>query len=518
MKNEIVPLAERLRYMQVFRFVTALLVLAVAALVPDVAISLSDAALVTGVYLASSVVSELFWRKARGRGLLLFGAMILVDGVYLGWMSYETGGTLSPLRFVVLVHLIVVTLLASYRTGIKLAFWHSLLLFIVFHAEEAGMLASVEEAYGSLPGTGYSRIAGFILALWIVALTTATFSAVNERELRRRRLDVESLAGLAEKLAGSNEPRLIAKLLVEELADAFGFTRVVAFAAPSGDPALVAVAGIDEHDEIAAGTDDLVARTMRDDEIDLLTEVSEESDPRISALMPDAKNLVVVPLKAEGHALGAVVAEHSFRRGSRIEERVVAMAQQFASHAALALSNAWLLERMESMAVTDALTGVHNRGHFQKDLEMQLNRAGRAREEVSLVMLDIDHFKKINDTHGHQVGDEVLRVVAATLAKECRSFDTVARYGGEEFAVILPTTHREVARSVAERLRTAVAQADTPVPVTTSGGVAVFPAHAVTADELVRAADDALYASKAAGRNRISIASTDSDPVAVPTS
>jgi diguanylate cyclase len=119
-------------------------------------------------------------------------------------------------------------------------------------------------------------------------------------------------------------------------------------------------------------------------------------------------------------------------------------------------------------------------------------------------MLDIDRFKRLNDVHGHQVGDEVLREIAAALSGACRTYETVARYGGEEFAVILPACAEVESLRLAERLREAVASAETEVAVTASVGVATFPAHATHARGLVKAADQALYVAKRAGRNRVS--------------
>jgi diguanylate cyclase (GGDEF)-like protein len=228
-----------------------------------------------------------------------------------------------------------------------------------------------------------------------------------------------------------------------------------------------------------------------------------DRDPWLSVLVPGARNVVIVPLSAEGHAIGAVVAEHGMRRGSRIERRVVSMAERFASHGALALRNAWLLERVQELAATDALTGVANRYSFQQALEGELERAARATEDVSLAMLDIDRFKRLNDAHGHQVGDEVLRRVAALLSEHCRKYDTVARYGGEEFALILPSTDRAETRAIVDRLRRQIEAVSSDPRVTISVGVATFPTDATTADELVAAADEALYESKRGGRNRV---------------
>ncbi|MGZ6793158.1 MAG: GGDEF domain-containing protein, partial [Mycobacteriales bacterium] len=198
----------------------------------------------------------------------------------------------------------------------------------------------------------------------------------------------------------------------------------------------------------------------------------------------------------------ALVVEHT---GRRIQRRVVSGLERSASYAALALRNAWLLEQVQRLAATDGLTKIANRRTFEATLEREVARATRGAEHVSLVMVDIDHFKQLNDTHGHQAGDEVLRNVAAALSCECRDFDTPARYGGEEFAVILPGCGPEEAYDIAERLRRSVSAAPSVVPVTASAGVATYPSHAADADTLVRAADEALYAAKHAGRDRTSV-------------
>jgi diguanylate cyclase (GGDEF)-like protein len=124
-------------------------------------------------------------------------------------------------------------------------------------------------------------------------------------------------------------------------------------------------------------------------------------------------------------------------------------------------------------------------------------------------MIDLDHFKGLNDRYGHQTGDEVLRQAAAAITAACRDGDLAARYGGEEFAVILGATDAAGAAEAAERIRQSIRNADTPVPVTASLGVAAYPVHAGTAGELVAAADAALYAAKAGGRDQVKAASAE---------
>ncbi|HYE79877.1 MAG TPA: hypothetical protein VEI97_17980, partial [bacterium] len=246
MRYEMVPLSERLRYMQWCRLALVAVVALTQWVSPETThVTLGSAGLVLAGYLGLSGICEAVWRNMRRRGLLLFGGMLLVDGVFLAWTAYATGGTLSPLRYLVLVHLIVVTLLASYRTGLKLALWHTLLLFVTFHAEEAGLIEAVDVAQEGLPGSDYQRLLSFAVAFWLVGLATAAFSAVNERELRRRRVDLEELAQMASALEKVHKPKAVGEVLVETVADAFGFERIVVVGEPKGDPSLLAQRGTD---------------------------------------------------------------------------------------------------------------------------------------------------------------------------------------------------------------------------------------------------------------------------------
>jgi diguanylate cyclase (GGDEF)-like protein len=198
-----------------------------------------------------------------------------------------------------------------------------------------------------------------------------------------------------------------------------------------------------------------------------------------------------------------MVAEHSLASGSRIERRVVTTVERFASQAALALRNSWLLERVRAMAAIDSLTGIANRRTFETTLQQDLARASRTGEHVSLLMVDIDHFKLVNDTLGHQAGDDVLCEVARILASHCRDYDTAARYGGEEFALILPGCPEDEAVAIANRCRQAISRIETATRLTASAGVATTSSHLSDRNLLIQAADQALYQAKRAGRDRV---------------
>ncbi len=168
-----------------------------------------------------------------------------------------------------------------------------------------------------------------------------------------------------------------------------------------------------------------------------------------------------------------------------------------------------LMKQLDELASHDGLTGLYNHRMFYKLLEDELARAKRFKHPVSLLMIDIDHFKQVNDTYGHQAGDAIIKGLGNLLGRQARTIDRVCRYGGEEITVILAETENTAALGIAERLRAAVEQESFDignshiVHITVSIGFAAWPAHAATGDELVSAADAAMYAAKQAGRNRV---------------
>ncbi len=168
-------------------------------------------------------------------------------------------------------------------------------------------------------------------------------------------------------------------------------------------------------------------------------------------------------------------------------------------------------ERLRRLATVDDLTQVFNRGHFMGLAADEVARARRHQIPLSILMLDVDRFKAINDTHGHLTGDRVLQALACCCARQIRHHDVLARFGGEEFVFLLPQTGAAEAAVLAERVRAAVerdrvACGGAPVSFTVSIGVAAMNDWSMTLDEVIRAADQALYAAKARGRNQVVLA------------
>jgi diguanylate cyclase (GGDEF)-like protein len=219
-----------------------------------------------------------------------------------------------------------------------------------------------------------------------------------------------------------------------------------------------------------------------------------------------------VPTLVGGEVIGTVLAQSARPLAPEERRRV----EDAVGQAAPVMANLRNLAVAERRASTDGLTGLANARAVQEALPRMLAQAGRQASRVSAVLLDLDHFKSINDTHGHQAGDDALAAVGQLLRRIVRTSDLAGRWGGEEFVLLLPDTDSAGAAILAEKVRTAIAELivpGLPVPVTASFGVASYPEHAGSGTDLVRAADTALYAAKHAGRDRVVVAPSERDAI-----
>jgi two-component system, cell cycle response regulator len=233
----------------------------------------------------------------------------------------------------------------------------------------------------------------------------------------------------------------------------------------------------------------------------LMVRDAESGGPLLVALVPAEERAAMLAALR----LGAEVVRTPVDAEELLARMVRALQERDRVEALLARVNS-----LERMSITDGLTQVHNHRYFQDRLREEFRRAQRYDDPLSLILLDLDHFKNFNDQHGHQVGDIVLRDVAASLQRSVRETDLLARYGGEEFAILLPRTPMAGALTVAERVWRELGQLHTgperTLRVTASVGVASFPHHAVgSAEQLVRSADESLYRAKHEGRDRVCV-------------
>jgi hypothetical protein len=223
---------------------------------------------------------------------------------------------------------------------------------------------------------------------------------------------------------------------------------------------------------------------------------------------------------AQGELLSVLFVRLSAAPGSPQAPDELRVASAAAEPIALALANLRLRERLQNQSIRDPLTGLYNRRFLQETFVKELSSARRHKRALGVMVLDVDHFKRFNDTFGHAAGDTLLAAVGKLLASSFRNEDIVCRYGGEEFVVVLPYAGLEDTTRRAEELRQAIARLKlqhqgTPLgPVTASLGVSAFPLHGRDEASLIAAADAALYEAKHAGRNRVVTAPTPDIPAA----
>jgi len=219
------------------------------------------------------------------------------------------------------------------------------------------------------------------------------------------------------------------------------------------------------------------------------------------------KALICIPLRLNDEVVGILHLGDFVPR--QFEREKMQLLSVFASFASMAIFNAKLHQRTKILAITDALTGLHNHRYFQEIFDLELSRAERYQKRLAVLMIDVDDFKKFNDTYGHPAGDKILVAIGKLISRSLRKVDFAFRYGGEEFIILLPEAGLESAVNAAERLRenidketVGIVGCGTVEGVTVSIGVACYPDDGTTRAELFRVVDTLLYKAKEFGKNK----------------
>lgn len=512
---DLVPLGQRARMLEGFRGAMAALVVAAWLAVPSTrGTEFATLLMAAAGYVALVAALQRAWSRAGWSMALFFGLAVMADAAALAWASYGVAGADSPLRLLLLLQLITVSLLGSFRLGLKLALWQIWLLLGAAYLQELGLdtLGGTPVPFGS---PGFRELGLEVVITLLVAAVTTGFAAVNERELRRRRRDMEELAELAMRLEDADGPAGVAERLLEGISALHGCDRgLVVRGTEGGALRVLASLGLRIPDELGSlvGEATPIVRAVVEGGDDALVVHRATDGDVLLRWFPEGARLALVPLAPDAGG-GALIVEHPGGSGARMRRRMLDLLERYAGHAAILMRNAELLDQVRALATTDGLTGLPNRRQLDASLDRACAQVSRGHGSVGVLMLDVDRFKLLNDTHGHQVGDEVLQHVARVLDAEVRAGDLVGRYGGEEFTVVMPGAHDIEVQAAAERLRSAVELADGPVPVTVSVGAAWAPAHGETRERLIGAADRALYEAKEAGRNRVALAPIDAPVV-----
>lgn len=343
-----------------------------------------------------------------------------------------------------------------------------------------------------------------------------TFNAMTQDlrtyvgQLQASRDDLQNgLARLGETLAGSHDlDRILHVVLESAMASARASGGMVMLLSPGRDQLVLAAAEgldvpLDLRVAMGAGVSGDVA--LRGEPVrGRVGHGPGELWPAVGE--PTGTSCIAVPLKSSGTVIG-VLDLYGSALPTGFDDNDVATIRTFAAQATVAVDNVLLHEEAQRLSITDGLTGLWNYRYFTMSVTKEIERASRFDRPLALLMLDLDHFKNVNDSFGHQRGDAVLIELAGRIRAEARDVDTVARYGGEEIVVVLPETDETGARQAAERLCSAVRRKPfgeaglPPIHLTVSVGVAVYPFHGSTASSLLACADAALYEAKHAGRD-----------------
>jgi diguanylate cyclase (GGDEF)-like protein len=231
----------------------------------------------------------------------------------------------------------------------------------------------------------------------------------------------------------------------------------------------------------------------------------------VKARFKTPASILCVPLRFKGTTLG-VIEVTDRHDGRSFTEEDLGILGALADYAAIAIENAKNFQRVEELTITDDLTGLYNSRHLHQLLDFEIIRSKRHRLEFSLVFLDLDHFKRVNDRYGHLIGSRLLKEVAAAISDSLRKLDVATRYGGDEFVILLPQTSKEEAFNVAGRIRERLERSEflhaegLSVRITASFGVACFPTDASHKEDIIRLADQAMYRVKGTTRNDVAMA------------
>jgi diguanylate cyclase (GGDEF)-like protein len=343
------------------------------------------------------------------------------------------------------------------------------------------------------------------------AVTDLSVDVIDKgRELQRNRRELELadalklLFELTQALSTEADGQALLKAIPDRVAPAMGLdTMAILLLGEDGNLVVRAAAGLPEEVlGVSFGKDDRLSRVVAATGEPIVI-ADTARDPRYSHFqghhLKDGA-LACVPMKLHGRVTGVF----NLLRREPFTEADLGLLTSLASYTALALAHGAASQQLRAMATTDELTGVANRRLLAERAATELERMRRLKKPMAVLMLDLDHFKRVNDEHGHKAGDQMLYAVAQTLLHHVRRIDTVARYGGEEFVILLPDTNREHGLLVADKLRAAVGElVHDNLAVTISIGVAVYPEDGEAEGPLVEAADRALLRAKRGGRNRV---------------
>lgn len=449
---------------------------------------------------------------------------LVVDVATVAVVIAATGGTSSPAAALLVTEVVAVTLLFGRWAGVRASLLATLALAWVLVSDPPSLQLALDAVADVDPALAASLDpggrAGVLLAvLWATTVVVGWLSEVTERDLRGRSEDLALLRDVFPDLDPRQGPDEVAQRVADVVVDRLGHDGAAVWVTDGDALRLAGHRGTlpepDARAQLPVALGDAPPATPSPQ----LTPVR-RGDPRpapLRALFGARAPLLLATLSTEAEPAGLLAVKVRQRpwRETVVGVRAQRVLRMLVEQAALLLDNARLQAELADQATTDAVTGLPNHRFFQQRLGEELERVTRRREAgeraaVSLALLDLDHFKRINDTYGHPTGDLVLRAVARATAATLRGTDVVCRYGGEEFAVVLVDADADAARATCDRLRRVLHGLDLlatdgrPLDrVTASFGIATVTEPGETKPTTISRADEALYAAKQTGRDRV---------------
>lgn len=357
----------------------------------------------------------------------------------------------------------------------------------------------------------YTLYAALLFVFIVIGLKLFARSVKREQALaneHQKRLWAETLHNLIHSVMTMRDESAIAEQLIDALINFVEYDRALFYMEDNDGFRLLASRGIEqaEMDRVERWPSEYsrLMLSLRQGKKPQLLSPSDAAS--LDGEMEPRRQYLAVPLASGSGGFRLLLAG---REGLTIEQQGVDIAAAMAKQVSVALDNAQLIHELENLATTDSLTRLHNRRHFLERAEAEFERSRRYQRPLSIFLLDADHFKEINDTYGHETGDQALRLLASICRQNLRQLDVIGRYGGEEFVVFLPETSMAKAMEVAERLRAGVEEIKIDVAgggsarITVSIGVATATSQTDSIAALINEADRALYEAKRSGRNKV---------------
>ena len=359
----------------------------------------------------------------------------------------------------------------------------------------------------------------FVLVMMGMGLYKRSIKREHQlQDEQQRRHWAESLHNLIHSVTAQRDERSIGEQLIDSLTNFITYERAMFYVEREGSLRLVASRGIGVSEQEylehwPKHQPKLVAQLKQATRAQVLS--PEDAATLAGGTRGARQHYLAVPLRSGNGAFRLLLVG---RPNKPLDSQQIEVAAAMAKQVSVALDNAKLIQDLEDLATTDGLTRLYNRRHFMELADSELLRSRRYRRQLSLLLIDADHFKSINDEHGHDVGDRALRLLADTCRQGLRQLDVVGRYGGEELVVLLPEASSEVALETAERLRRSIESLRIPtlegdIQLTVSIGIATVGPHTDSVAALINDADRALYDAKRAGRNRVMTAKQPGMPV-----